>query len=245
LLARLRQDGKLLRTYKDGQAKLAAYLEDYANLADGLISLYESTFERRWIEAASEVVEAMLVEFADPDGPVLFDTGRSGERLISRPRDLQDGATPSGNAVAAGVLLRLGLMTGRETYTERAGAMMRAMVRPMAEHPTAFGRWLCALDAYLATPREIAVTGERSDPALAALANVVFARYEPNAIVGYVDPSDPKIEELLPFLAHRPIKNGKATAYLCEHFACMPPVNDPADLETQLEQGTGVTWRDF
>ena len=110
---------------------------------------------------------------------------------------------------------------------------------------TAFGRWLCALDAYLATPREIAVTGERNDPALAALANVVFRRYESNAIVGYVDPTDPTIEELLPFLAHRPIKNGKATAYLCEHFACLPPVNDPAALATQLEQGTGVTWRDF
>jgi uncharacterized protein YyaL (SSP411 family) len=246
LLDKLRRpDGKLYRSYKDGQARLNAYLEDYAALGDGLLALYEATFERRWIDEAVGLVETMLVEFADPDGPMLYDTGLSHEALISRPRDLQDGATPSGNSIAAGVLLRLAAMTGRESYGQRASDMLRALARPMAEHPTAFGRWLCDLDIYLATIKEVAVAGERSDPALHGLADVVYSRYEPNAILGYSDPNDATLAELLPFLAFRPARDGKATAYVCEHFACLPPVTTTADLAVQLEQGTGVIWRDF
>ena len=245
LLDKLRRDGKLLRTYKDGQAKLNGYLEDYAHLIDGLIALYEATFDRRWIEEAVTLAETMLAEFADPDGPILFDTGLGHERLVTRPRDLQDGATPAGNSVAAGVLLHLGVMTGRAHYGERAAEMLRAMARPMAEHPAAFGRWLGALDQDLATPKEVAVAGDRDDPALQALANIVFTRYEPNLALGYADPNDPTLLDLLPFLAHRPVRDGKATAYLCEHYACLPPVTDPADLAIQLEQGTGIAWRDI
>jgi uncharacterized protein YyaL (SSP411 family) len=245
LLNALRRDGRLFRTFKDGRAKLNAYLEDYACLCDGLLALYEATFERRWVEEAVSLTETMLAEFADPDGPILYDTGAGHEELVSRPRDLQDGATPAGNSVAAGVLLRLGAMTGKEALSQRAADMLRSLAKPMAEHPTAFGRWLCDLDTYLATVKEVAVAGERTDPALQALADTVYARYEPNAILGYADPSDASLEELLPFLAFRPARGGKATAYVCEHFACLPPVTNPADLVVQLEQGTGVAWREL
>ena len=245
LLRELRQDGRLLRTYKDGRAKLSAYLEDYAYLIDGLLSLYEATFDRRWFDEAIALTETMLEEFADPNSAALFDTGAHHEVLVSRPRDLQDGATPSGNAVAAAVLLRLAVMTTEENYSTRAAEMLQLLAQPMAEHPTAFGRWLSALDAYLASTKEVAVAGEKSDPALIELADTVYRRYEPNTVLGYADPHDKTIAERLPFLAYRPPQKGRATAYVCEHFACLPPVFTPDDLLIQLEQGTGVSWQEI
>jgi uncharacterized protein len=245
LLTNLRKDGLLLHTYKEGKAKIGAFLEDYAHLIDGLVSLYEASFETRWIEEAIGLAETMIAEFASDDGPGFFDTGASHEALISRPRDLQDGATPSGNSVAASVLLKLSVMTGNHDYQQRAAAILGTVARPMAEHPTAFGRYLSALDAYLATPREIAIAGPTDDAAIAQFASVVFDRYEPNAVIGFANPTDPAIPDLLPFLENRPQQNGHVTAYLCERYACLPPVTDPADLAIQLEQGTGVEWQEF
>lgn len=245
VLEKLRKDGHLLRSYKDGRARLTAFLEDYAFFIDGLISLYEATFERRWIEEAIGLTETMLEDFADPESETFYDTSIHHEELISRPRDLQDGATPSGNSTAAAVLLRLAIFTGNETYASRAAAMLTALARPMGEHPTSFGRWLTAADAYLANPKEVAVAGERDDPVLSELANQVYRRYEPNTILGYADPHDETVTKLLPFLELRPPRGGKATAYVCENHACLPPVTDPADLVVQLEQGTGISWREF
>jgi uncharacterized protein YyaL (SSP411 family) len=245
LLASLRQGDTLFHTFKDGRAKVNAFLEDYANLIDGLISLYEASFERRWIEDALSLAKTMKSEFAAEGGTGFFDTGASHETLVSRPRDLQDGATPAGNSVAASVLLKLSALTENADFHHAAAAILGMVARPMAEHPTAFGRYLSTLDAYLATPREVAIAGNVSDPGVTLFANVVFERYEPNAIVGLVDQNDPSISELLPFLANRPAQNGKVTAYLCERYACLPPVTDPADLAIQLEQGTGVDWQEF
>ena len=200
---------------------------------------------RRWIEEAIGLTETMIAEFGDEGGDLLFDTGASHETLVARPRDLQDGATPAGNSVAADVLLKLAAMTGNEGYHRRATGILRALARPMAEHPTAFGRFLSALEFALGTPREVAIAGERGDPVVEALAAPVYRRYEPNAVVGFADPADPTIADLLPFLAERPIRGGVATAYLCERYACLPPVTDPEDLTIQLEQGTGVAWQEF
>ncbi|HEY7035782.1 MAG TPA: thioredoxin domain-containing protein [Thermomicrobiales bacterium] len=245
LLSKLRREGRLLHTYKDGRAKLNGYLEDYANLIDGLIALYEATFERRWIGEAIALAETMVAEFADDDGVGFYDTGTSHETLVSRPRDLHDGATPAGNSVAAAVLLKLAAMTGNADFQRRAAAVLQTMARPMAEQPSGFGRFLSALDAYLGTPREVAIAARRDDPGIDAFAATVFQRYEPNAVLGYADPDDPAPASLLPFLAERPMKGGVATAYLCERYACLPPVTAPGDLLIQLEQGTGISWQEF
>ena len=245
LLGTLRRDGRLLRTFKDGQAKLNGYLEDYAFLIDGLIALYGATLERRWIDEALALTETMIAEFADEEGAGFYDTGVGHEALVARPRDLQDGATPAGNSVAADVLLRLGAMTGNEDYTRRAARILGMMAGPMAEQPVGFGRFLSALDVYLATPKEVVLAGTRGDPRLEALADAVYARYEPNALVGYADPADPSLAERLPFLAERPPRDGRATAYVCERYACLPPVTDPEALLAQLEQGTGVVWQEL
>lgn len=245
LLANARKDELLLHTYKDGKAKIGGFLEDYAHLIDGLIALYEASFERRWIEEALSLTQTMIEEFSAAEGPGFFDTGASHETLISRPRDLQDGATPSGNSVAASVLLKLSVLTENADYQRRAAAILGMVARAMAEHPTAFGRYLSALDAYLATPREVAIAGSSDDPASSQFARVMFERYEPNAVIGLADPADDTISDLLPFLEHRPPADGLVTAYLCERYACLPPVTDPAELAIQLEQGTGVEWQEF
>jgi uncharacterized protein YyaL (SSP411 family) len=236
---------RLLRSYKDGQAKLDGYLEDYAFYADGLLALYAATLDRRWLDEAQRLVATIVADFADDEGAGFFDTGVGHEMLVARPRDLHDGATPAGNSVAADVLLRLGAMTGDDDRTRRATRLLAAMARPMAEQPLGFGRFLAALDFYLAVPKEVALAGARDDPALAALAAAVFARYEPNTILGYADPADPSLAERLPFLADRPARDGKATAYVCEHYACLPPVTAAAELLVQLEQGTGVSWQEI
>ena len=245
LLSTLRQSGRLLRGYKDGQARLNAYLEDYAFLADGLIALYETTFERRWLDAALELAQTMREEFAGDGTPLLYDTGLSHERLISRPRDLQDGAIPAGNSVAAGVLLKLAALTGVPSFAQQAGEMLRTMVRPMIEHPTAFGRMLSALDTYLAAPRELALVGEKDDPTIVAFAATVWRRYEPNLVLGLADPADPASSANVPFLANRTMKDGLATAYFCERHACLPPVTDSNALADQLDRGTGINWTEF
>jgi uncharacterized protein len=244
VLEHLRRDGRLLRSWKDGDARIAGFLEDYAFYAEGLLALYQATLDARWLEEAMRLAEVMIADFADPDASGFFDTAAGAEELVARPRDLQDGATPAGNSVAAGVLLRLGALTGDEGYTDRAVDVLRVMARTMREHPLAAGRYLSALDFYLGPVKEVALAGDRDDPALVALLEAVYSRYEPNAIVGYVDPGNPDFVARLPFLQERPAREGRATAYVCEHFACLAPVHDPADLLRQLEEGTGIVWQE-
>ena len=243
--ARLRRDGRLLRTYKDGQAKLSGFLEDYAFLIDGLIALYEATFDRRWLDEAVALTETMMAEFADPNSAGFFDTGAS-------PRDArQPAARPPGRRDADRQLRRrgrppaAGAHDGRREVLDRAAELLQLMAQPMGEHPTAFGRLLAALDAYLASAKEVAVAGEKTDPALIELADTVYRRYEPNTVLGYVDPDDDNGCRAAAVPGRPPAPEGRATAYVCEHFACLPPVFSPDDLLIQLEQGTGVSWQEI
>jgi uncharacterized protein YyaL (SSP411 family) len=245
LLTKLRCNGELCHSYMEGVAAVPAFLDDYANLIDGLIALYEATFTPRWIDEALRLTGIMIEQFADPDGIGFYDTSADHSDLISRPRDLQDGATPAGNSVATSVLLKLAAMTADADLQRRAAAILTMMARPMSEHPTGFGRYLSALDFYLGTPREVAIAGRPGEDGVDAFADVVYQRYEPNALLGLADPDQPALGERLPFLANRPMRDGQITAYLCERYACLPPVTDPADLVIQLEQGTGISWQEF
>ena len=165
LLDRMRtESGRLLHTYKDGQARLNAYLDDYSNLIDGLTRLFEVTGEPRWIEAALDLSRVLIEEFADPDQGGFFYTGKSHEALIARQKDAYDNATPSGNAMAATALLRLGALTGRDDLTEAGRATLRSVQVVMEKAPTAAGQSLIALDFLLAPAREFAVIAG-ADPA--------------------------------------------------------------------------------
>jgi uncharacterized protein YyaL (SSP411 family) len=236
VLDQLRRDGLLLRTYKDGQAKLNGYLEDYAFFADGLVALYEATGELRFLEEARDLTERMIEEFWDQEEGGFFFTGVSHEELIVRSKDYFDNATPSGNSVAAEVLLHLGVLTGNEEYGRKAVTLFRLLRDPVSRYPSAFGRLLGALDFHLSSPREIAVIGERDGADTQALLREVWRRYLPNKVVVQSAEGDERAAQAVPLLRDRSMIEKKATAYVCEHYTCQQPVTTAAELRAQLGQ---------
>jgi uncharacterized protein YyaL (SSP411 family) len=240
VLQNLSRDGLLLRTYKDGQAKLNGYLEDYAFFVDGLLSLFEATGEFEWFDAAVTLGRKMIDEFWDEADGGFFFTGNSHEELIVRSKDYFDNATPSGNSVAADVLLRLGLLTGDADYARRAVAIFRLTAGAMQRYPPAFGRALCALDFHLSSPKEIVILGEPKAADTTALKDEVWKHYLPNKVI--VQASGESAQRTnMPLLHGRVLLNGRATAFVCENYTCKQPVNRPEDLAAQLfrEASTG------
>ena len=173
-----RPDGRLRRSWRDGRASADGALEDYANLADGLLSLYEATFDERWFEAAVSLMDVVLGHFPHPDGG-FYDTPDDGERLVVRPRDVQDNATPSGGAMATTVLLRLAALTGEGRYRTAAERALATVGGYLDRHPTAFAQWLCALELAHAESTEVAIVGEPGDPATRALVDIDRPRLPP------------------------------------------------------------------
>jgi uncharacterized protein YyaL (SSP411 family) len=222
------QNGAMLRTWKPGhEARLNGYLEDQANVADGLVATYEATFEPRWLSAAIELGDVILERFADTQHGGFYDTSRDHETLITRPKDLFDNATPSGNSVAADVLLRLAVLTERDDLRQAARGVLELLREPMARYPLGFARALSALDFYVARVREIAIVGVVGGSDTEALLREVFTPFLPNKVVagGTAD---------IPLLRDRPTQNGHATAYVCEHYVCQAPVTDPDALRQLL-----------
>ncbi|MFN2512910.1 MAG: thioredoxin domain-containing protein [Pyrinomonadaceae bacterium] len=236
VLDNLRRDGLLLRTYKDATAKLNAYLEDYAFLCDGLLTLYEASGELEWFEETISITNQMIDEFWDDQDGGFFYTGKSHESLIVRSKDYFDNATPSGNSVAAEVLLRLAALTDNEEYRRRAITILRLIADPMRRYPSGFGRALCALDFYLGTPKEIVIIGGHELPQTRLLRNAVWQAYVPNRVVAQAEPGERRSSEVIPLLRDRPLINDRPTAYVCEHFTCSEPVTDPERLIGQLAQ---------
>ncbi|MGI8996439.1 MAG: thioredoxin domain-containing protein [Pyrinomonadaceae bacterium] len=235
ILDTLRADGKrLLHTYKDGQAKFHAYQDDYALLAAGLLSLYEANGSLRWLEASLELTEKMNEEFWDTESGGYFYTATSGEQLIVRTKDFLDNATPSGNSVAADLLLRFAVLIGNTGYQSQAVNIFRLNRDAMARHPSAFGCLLGALDFYLSTPKEIVIIGEPEAEATAALAREVWQRYLPNKVLVQAAETDIQSANLVPLLRDRKMIDGQATAYVCENYSCRQPVRTPQELSSQL-----------
>ena len=233
LLSELRNgEGRLFRTWRDGRASLNGYLEDYSFLVDALLTLYEGTFETEWFAAARDLAEIMLKRFVDPAGG-FFDVSDDHERLIARPKGLQDNALPSGGSVAALGLLRLAAFTGDQSYASAAEGALRQLAGMMDKYPTGFAQWLCALDFHLDGAREIAIIGVPEAEDARGLLDVVFGEFRPNQVVAAGPPSD---ISPVPLLSGRPMLNG-ATAYVCRNFACNMPVTDPEDLRLQLAEG--------
>jgi len=228
MILNLRKDGALLRTWKDGVAKFNAYLEDYAFLIEGLITLFETTGEFRWLEEAVVLNDRMIAEFWDSEGGGFFFTGKSHENLIVRSKDYFDNATPSGNSVAALVLLRLATLTGKDNYRNLAIAVLRQMGDSIRRYPSGFGYALAAADFLLSTPKEIAIVGKNPDE-IDPLLREAWRNYLPNKVVAPGSGT-----ENIPLLEHRPMQNGLPTAYVCVHYTCQQPVNDPSELRAQL-----------
>jgi len=225
---------RLFRTYKDGRAHLNAYLEDYAAVALGLLGLYQATFELRWLEAATALAEIVAARFGDEATGGFFQTSTDHEQLIARRKDFVDSAAPSGNSLAAELLLRLGKLLDRPDFTERAVAALRLMADALGQQPLAFGRLLGALDFYLNPGQEIAIIGDPTAAETRALVAEAWRRYLPNSVLACAAPNDAVARSFLPLLADRPQIGGWATAYVCRNYACQLPVTDRAALGSQL-----------
>jgi uncharacterized protein YyaL (SSP411 family) len=226
-------DGKLYRSHKDGQARFNAYLEDYAAFVRALLSLYESTFELRWLAEASRLTQIIFAQFHDPTNGGFFQTGLDHEQLVVRRKDFIDNATPSGNALAAEALLRLSVLVGNDEYRREASRIVLIMQAMMTRQPTGFGRLLGVVASLLAPSQEVAIVGDPTEPATQALYQEVRKRYLPHTILASKRPEE---ESMLPLLAGRTLVDGKAAAYVCEHYACQLPVTDAAALGKLLER---------
>ncbi len=225
-------DGRLLRTYKDGQARLNAYLEDYANLIDALIELYQLTFDDRWFTVAQALADSILTHFRADDGG-FYDTSDDHERLITRPRQLQDNAVPAGNSMAVKQLLRLAAYTGESRYDEAARDALKLLSEALKQYPQAFGEALNAVDMIVNGVQEIAVVGDLDAEPTHALLGVITETYRPNAIVALTQ-ADVDGEHDIPLLNYRVQRGGQPTVYVCENFACKMPVTTPEAMRELL-----------
>ena len=230
VLDRLRDDaGRLLRTYKDGQAKLNAYLEDHAYLLEALLSLYEATFEPRWFRAARGLADTMIERFADEENGGFFETSSDHERLLTRRKDLEENPIPAGNSSAAYGLLRLAALTGEREYEQRAASVFRLLHHVAPQHPQAFAHLLQAMDFHFAPVKEVALVPAGAGGAgLEPLERVVRSRFRPHLVLAGGEPDG------VPLLADRGPVDGRAAAYVCENFACQRPVTEPEELEALL-----------
>jgi hypothetical protein len=224
--------GRLWHTWKAGVAKINGYLEDHAHLVFGLLELYQTTFDGRWYQAARELAEVMIEHFSAPGGG-FFDTSDDHERLITRPRSWQDNAVPSGNAMAAFVLLRLAGLAVEPRYAELAQRTLGQMQPLLAKYPLGFGQWLVAQDYALSHSREIAIVGDPEAGDTRALLDICAAGYRPHQIVALGAPGAQA--STVPLLQDRNQIEGRATAYVCIDFTCRAPVTDPVALQALLK----------
>ena len=236
LLGALRRDGRLLRTFKDGQAKIKGYLEDHAFLIDGLLALHEATFDQRWLEEAIVLGEQILDLFWDETQGVFYDTGKDQEALVVRPRDIFDSALPCGSSMAADVLLRLGIISGNPEFSRRAVATLRTVRELLVQAPMGMAHWLCTLDFYLSAPKEIAIIGSWEAADTKGLAREVFRRFLPNKVLVGQESDTDGYNENIALLQERTMIDGRPTAYVCENYTCQMPVTDPDALATQLSE---------
>jgi hypothetical protein len=231
------RDGRLLRSWKDGQARITGYLEDHAMVGVGLLALYEATFDRRWLDESRRLAEEALRLFWHAEQETFFDTGHDQESLVVRPRNIFDNAVPSGTSVTIEWLLKLGIVTGEARYEAVALAALRPMADVMQRYPSGFGRYLGALDFHLGPVAEVALVWPAgASPAVAPLVDTVFRRYQPNRVVvgaaaGAADAAG------IPLLAERGAVEGRPTAYVCRSYVCQLPVTDAAALARQLDAG--------
>jgi len=232
LLDRPRLNGGLARSWRNGQARQRAYLEDHACLGIGLLSLYQTDFNPRWFGAARDQAETIMSSFSDPGGG-FFDVGAGHEPLFTRPRTLEDSPVPSGSAQAVLLLLQLAALTGEARYELAALRPLGAMQEVAARHPSAFAGWLSALDSALGPVLQLALVGDPTDPGFAALASTARSGYFPRLVVAGGPPGAPGHPTLL---QDRPMIDGRPTAYLCQGFTCQLPVTEPGDLERQLDE---------
>ncbi len=231
LLSALRPNGKLKHSWRDGKTTSEVFLEDYAALILGLLELYQTDFNNKWFASAKELANEMIELFEDPHGG-FYDTAKDSEVLLLRPKDVQDNATPSGNALACEALLKLAAFTDEGRYRDLAEKALGLVVDMSMRYPTAFGRWLSATDFALGKTKQVAVLYEAGAEDVSALLRDVRSAYRPNLIIAA---STYPLQEAAPhLLKDRPLKDGKTTVYVCEGFVCKNPVTTIPELQSLI-----------
>ena len=233
ILKTLVTEDRLLRTSRNGQAKLQGYLEDYSFLVNSLILLHEATLSQKWLNAAIKFTENMINLFWDKKNKQFYDTGIDHESLIIRPINFQDNAIPSGAAIAADVLLKMAVITGRKEFEQYGKDALKSSVPMLNQYPLGAGHWLCVLDFYLDKTKEIVVLGKSKSCDTKELVAEVFRHYIPNRVFVGNDVEDETVSNL-PILQRKNLVNGKATAFVCEDYVCSLPSSTPESFAKQL-----------
>ena len=231
-----RKDGRLLHTWRHGQAKLDAYLDDYTDLANGLVSLYEATFEARHLDAAIGLMQTVLDHFSDSKGGGFYYTADDHEELIVRSKDFTDNAVPSGNAMAATVLVRLGKLTGKQSYLDAAEATMRQAVSLMQRHPSAASQMLLAVDLHQGPTYEMVLAGDLQDGATMKILTDLHRRFLPNKVFAFAAEGGQPSKALADLLQGKSMLGNTPTLFVCEGFTCQAPAQGKEEITHTLDE---------
>jgi len=228
----MRSDGRLLARYRDGEAAYPGYLDDYAFMTWGLLELYETTFAAEYLRKALALTEEAVKLFWDTADGGFFFYGDDAEQLLARPKEVYDGAMPSGNSVFLLNLLRLARLTGDEEFTNLAEKQLNAFAGEVASYPSGYAFFLQGLDFYLGPTREVVIAGRPDANDTREMLAAVRSRYNPNTIVIFhpEGAAGKEIETLVPFISEQGPVNDRATAYVCQNYACQKPVNEVEEL---------------
>ncbi|MFC1708054.1 thioredoxin domain-containing protein, partial [Planctomycetota bacterium] len=232
-----RKDGRLLHRFRAGSAGILAHHDDYAFLCLGLMDLYESTLEARWLNEAKRLAHDMIRLFWDEGEGGFFLSGADAEHLITRTKEVYDGATPSGNSVATLVLLRLGHLLSDPELEEKGGECLRVFSGRLARDPMAYPCMLTALDFALGPRREVVLAGRKDNPATMRLLRVIYGRFRPNTVLAFHPMGEKarEIEALIPYLKEQTALRGEPAVYVCEGYTCKQPVTTVEELKKLLE----------
>ncbi len=231
VLTALRPRGALCRAWREGSTSPQVFLDDYAALIVGLLDLYQTDYDLRWYRAACELAEEMTARFSDSSGG-LFDTPADAPALIVRPKELQDNATPSGNALAAEALLTIAALSGNAAHRTHAERMLQMVAGLAQRYPLGFARWLCGMDFAAAPVEQVALAGAREHPGMRAMLDVVRAQWAPHRVTALADDAAPPDAPTI--LAGRGMRDGQPTAYVCTAFTCSAPITTADELARRL-----------
>ncbi len=233
ILSKMKKDGRLMRVFNKGKSQVKGYSEDYAFFIQALIDLYEATFETEWLTEAEDLNQRMIHQFWDESKGGFFFTGKENESLIARSKNPYDNAIPSANSIAVFNLIRLGYLTGEESFKKKAEQILHLFNNFLNQHPSGFAQMLSGLSFFLG-PQEIGIIGSRNDLKTKSMLKEIYLVYLPNKILSLRDPREPIKGKWFPFLTEKGIPE-VPTAFVCKGFTCLPPVRNEEELKKILE----------
>jgi uncharacterized protein YyaL (SSP411 family) len=230
----LRQEnGRLLHRYRDGEAIIPGFLDDYAFLAWGAFELYQTTLNVEYLEECQSLCEEMLRLFTKEETASLAFSAADNEKLFLENTEGYDGAMPSGNSVAAYTLARLGVLTNNTTFMDKAEAIINSFGEQIKNYPIGYAQMLSAMTVLQSSRKEIILAGDRTDATFMELQEAINKRFQPYAVIAWNDNSE-VIKKLIPYIEFQTAKGGKPTVYVCEDYACKAPVTSVEELEKVL-----------